>query len=74
MDETERLRISQLSSSMDPAHKALLYEIMKKNVGLITLISIFLPGRCADIFEPLPKRHIDFAILLACHSMAIRHI
>jgi TM2 domain-containing membrane protein YozV len=44
MDETERLRISQLSSSIDPAHKALLYEVMKKNVGLITLISIFLPG------------------------------
>jgi TM2 domain-containing membrane protein YozV len=44
MGETERLRISQLSSSMDPAHKALLYEVMKKNVGLITLISVFIPG------------------------------
>jgi TM2 domain-containing membrane protein YozV len=44
MKERERLRISQLSSSMDSAHKALLYETMKKNVGLITLISIFLPG------------------------------
>ncbi|MDD1751615.1 MAG: hypothetical protein LUQ38_00810 [Methanotrichaceae archaeon] len=44
MDETERLRISQSSSSMDTAHKALFYEVMKKNVGLITLISVFIPG------------------------------
>jgi len=44
MNETERLRISQSSSTMDPAHKALLYEVMKKNIGLITLISIFIRG------------------------------
>src|SRR5512136_1168212 len=44
MDETERLLISQSSSSMDTAHKALFYEVMKKNMGLITLISVFIPG------------------------------
>ncbi len=37
-------RISQSSSFMDSAHKALLYEVTKKNVGLITLISVFIPG------------------------------
>ena len=44
MDETERLRITQACASMDPSHKTLFYEIMKKNVGLITLISVFIPG------------------------------
>ncbi|MDD1741736.1 MAG: hypothetical protein LUQ47_00225 [Methanotrichaceae archaeon] len=44
MDETERVRISQSSGSMDSAHKALYYEVMKKNVGLITLIAVFIPG------------------------------
>jgi len=29
---------------MDPGQKILLYEVMKKKVGLITLISIFIPG------------------------------
>jgi TM2 domain-containing membrane protein YozV len=29
---------------MDSAHKALLYKVMKKNVGLITLIGVFIPG------------------------------
>src|SRR5512136_1022403 len=44
MDETERNRIRASSSSMDAGHKVLLYEVMKKNIGLITLISLFLPG------------------------------
>jgi TM2 domain-containing membrane protein YozV len=44
MDEAERIRIKTASSSMDTNHKALLYEVMKKNVGLITLISLFIPG------------------------------
>ena len=44
MDETERNRIRSSSSSMDAGHKVLLYEVMKKNIGLITLISLFLPG------------------------------
>ncbi len=29
---------------MDQGEKILLYEVMKKKVGLITLISIFIPG------------------------------
>jgi TM2 domain-containing membrane protein YozV len=49
MDETERSKVMQASASMDPAHKALLYEVMKKNIGLITLISLFIPGG-AQIF------------------------
>ena len=44
MSETERTMVKNASVSMDPAHKALLYEVMKKNVGLITLISVFIPG------------------------------
>jgi TM2 domain-containing membrane protein YozV len=44
MDDTERSIVKEASVSMDSAHKALLYEIMKKNVGLITLISVFIPG------------------------------
>ncbi|MDD1753655.1 MAG: hypothetical protein LUQ38_11275 [Methanotrichaceae archaeon] len=44
MDETERTMVKEASASIDPAHKALLYEVMKKNVGLITLISVFIPG------------------------------
>jgi TM2 domain-containing membrane protein YozV len=44
MDETERLRITQASASMDSGHKALFYEVMKKNTGLITLIALFIPG------------------------------
>ena len=44
MDETERTMIKEASASVDPAHKAVLYEVMKKNVGLITLISVFIPG------------------------------
>ena len=44
MDEIERTMVKEASASIDPAHKALLYEVMKKNVGLITLISVFIPG------------------------------
>ncbi|MDD1751630.1 MAG: hypothetical protein LUQ38_00890 [Methanotrichaceae archaeon] len=44
MDETERIMVTQANASLDPAHKALLYEVMKKNVGLTTLISVFIPG------------------------------
>ena len=44
MNETERLMVTQASASMDSAHKALFYEIMKKNTGLITLISLVIPG------------------------------
>lgn len=29
---------------MDPGQKIILYEVMKKKVGLSTLISIFIPG------------------------------
>ena len=36
--------IRDASASMDLGQKALLYEVMKKKVGLITLISIFIPG------------------------------
>ena len=44
MDETERNWIKTASSTMDASHRPLLYEVMKKNVGLITLISLFIPG------------------------------
>lgn len=44
MDEADRSRITEACTSMDAGHKALLYEVMKKNIGLITLISIFIPG------------------------------
>lgn len=44
MDEADQMRVNRASASMDSGQKALLYEVMKKNVGLITLISIFLPG------------------------------
>ena len=36
--------IKDAVASMDLGQKILLYESMKKNVGLITLISIFIPG------------------------------
>lgn len=36
--------IKDAVTSMDLGQKILLYESMKKNVGLITLISIFIPG------------------------------
>jgi TM2 domain-containing membrane protein YozV len=35
--------VTRANASRDPAHKALLCEVMKKNVGLITLISMFIP-------------------------------
>jgi TM2 domain-containing membrane protein YozV len=44
MDDTERTMVKEASALMDSAHKALSYEVMKKNVGLITLISMFIPG------------------------------
>ena len=44
MDETDRTRISDAALSMDQGERILLYEVMKKKVGLITLISIFIPG------------------------------
>jgi TM2 domain-containing membrane protein YozV len=44
MDETERLRVTQAYASRILLTKTLFYEIMKKNVGLITLISVFIPG------------------------------
>ena len=44
MDDTERIMVKEASASMDPIHKSLLYEVMKKNVGLIILISVFIPG------------------------------
>jgi TM2 domain-containing membrane protein YozV len=44
MDEVDQMRVNQASASMDSGQKALLYEVMKKNVGLNTLISIFIPG------------------------------
>jgi len=44
MDETEQLKITQASASMDSGHKALFYEVMKRNVGLTTLIAVFIPG------------------------------
>lgn len=44
MDESDRMRLKDAVASMDLGQKMLLYESMKKNVGLITLISIFIPG------------------------------
>ena len=44
MDESDRIMIKDAVASMDLGQKILLYESMKKNVGLITLISIFIPG------------------------------
>ncbi len=44
MDETDRTRISDAALSMDQGERILLYEVMKKKVGMITLISIFIPG------------------------------
>ncbi len=58
---------------MDHAHKALLHEAMKKNVGLITLISMFIP-RVADLFITLSKRCIDFTFLLISYTLAVRNI
>ena len=44
MEEAEQIIVKEASATMDLAHKTMLYEVMKKNVGLTTLISVFIPG------------------------------
>jgi len=38
------MMIGDAAESMDPGQKIILYEVMKKRIGMITLISIFIPG------------------------------